>query len=96
MRLCPKTSMSFTIAFAIALAAASASAAKPKAEKPAPPAAAAAAKSVKQYSIEQFLDTVGMGGASFSPDEKKILFHSNKTGIWNVYTMPIDGANMTM
>lgn len=48
--------------------------------------------SVKQYSIEQFMDTTRVGGSSFSPDENSILFHSNKTGIFNVYTMPLSGG----
>ncbi len=43
---------------------------------------------MKQYTIEQFMDTTRLGGSSFSADEKSILFHSNKTGIFNVYTMP--------
>ena len=34
---------------------------------------------VKQYTIEQFMATTQVGGASFSHDEKPILFHSNKT-----------------
>src|SRR5688500_17184427 len=46
-------------------------------------------KAVKQYTIEQFMATTRIGGGSFSPEEKSILFHSNKTGIFNVYTMPV-------
>jgi dipeptidyl aminopeptidase/acylaminoacyl peptidase len=49
-------------------------------------------KAVKQYTIEQFMDTTRIGGASFSADEKSILFHSNKTGIFNVYSMPVGGG----
>lgn len=47
---------------------------------------------VKQYSIEQFLNTTSITGASFSPDESRLLFSSNKTGIWNAYTVPIAGG----
>jgi dipeptidyl aminopeptidase/acylaminoacyl peptidase len=47
---------------------------------------------VKQYTIEQFMDTTRVGGASFSSDESQILFHSNKTGIYNVYTVPVSGG----
>ncbi len=47
---------------------------------------------IKQYTIEQFMDTVRLGGSSFSADEKSILFHSNKTGIFNVYSMPFAGG----
>src|SRR2546421_998511 len=47
---------------------------------------------VKQYTIEQFMATTRVGGASFSPDEKSILFHSNKSGIFNVYSVPASGG----
>lgn len=50
------------------------------------------ARAVKQYTIEQFMGTTRLGGSSFSADEKSILFHSNKTGIFNVYTMPVLGG----
>ncbi|MGH9398943.1 MAG: prolyl oligopeptidase family serine peptidase [Thermoanaerobaculia bacterium] len=61
------------------------------------PAAAAAAAAptkrlAKQYTIEQFLATTAVTGASFSADEKKILFSSNKTGIYNVYSIPVAGG----
>ena len=49
----------------------------------------------KQYSIEQFLATIAISGASFSADEKKILFSSNKTGIYNVYSVPVAGGEPT-
>ena len=38
------------------------------------------------------MGTTKLGGSSFSHDEKSILFHSNKTGIFNVYSMPIGGG----
>ena len=50
------------------------------------------AGAAKQYTIEQFMATTRLGGASFSADEKSILFHSNKTGIFNVYAMPVAGG----
>jgi dipeptidyl aminopeptidase/acylaminoacyl peptidase len=49
----------------------------------------------KQYTIEQFLNTVSITGASFSADESRILFSSNKTGIWNAYTVPATGGDWT-
>ena len=49
----------------------------------------------KQYSIEQFMNTIAVQGASFSPDESRILFSSNKTGIWNAYTIPVGGGDWT-
>jgi dipeptidyl aminopeptidase/acylaminoacyl peptidase len=51
-----------------------------------------AGREVKQYTIEQFLTTTAIGGSSFSPDEKSILFSSNKTGIYNVYSVPVTGG----
>ncbi|HEU4711798.1 MAG TPA: S9 family peptidase [Pyrinomonadaceae bacterium] len=52
----------------------------------------AAKPAVKEYTIEQFLDTVRIGGSSFSADDSQILFHSNKTGIFNVYSVPVTGG----
>ncbi len=51
-----------------------------------------APREVKQYSIEQFLDTTKITGSSFSSDDKSILFSSNKTGIFNVYSIPVSGG----
>src|SRR5215213_5321307 len=50
------------------------------------------ARAVRQYTIEQFMDTTRLGGSSFSSDESQVLFHSNKTGIFNVYTVPVSGG----
>lgn len=47
----------------------------------------------KLYTIEQFLNTTKINGSSFSPDEKSILFSSNRTGIFNVYTVPTAGGS---
>jgi dipeptidyl aminopeptidase/acylaminoacyl peptidase len=49
-------------------------------------------KKVKEYTIEQFMNTVRIGGSSFSSDDKSILFHNNKTGIFNVYSVPVTGG----
>ncbi len=57
---------------------------------PAPASTKAAAP--KQYTIEQFMATTSLAGASFSADEKRVLFHSNATGIFNVYTLPVSGG----
>ncbi len=53
----------------------------------------AGTRKVKRYTIEQFMDTERVGGASFTFDEKAILFHSNKTGIFNVYSLPVAGGS---
>ena len=54
-----------------------------------------AQKPVKEYTIEQFMNTVRIGGSSFSSDETSVLFHSNKTGIFNVYSVPVTGGAPT-
>ena len=59
------------------------------------PARPAQARHPKQYTIEQFLTTTSVNGASFSADESRILFSSNRTGIWNAYTMPVTGGEWT-
>ncbi|MBC8031822.1 MAG: S9 family peptidase [Pyrinomonadaceae bacterium] len=53
------------------------------------------ARAVRQYTIEQFMNTVRIGGSSFSADEKSILFHSNRTGIFNVHSVPVAGGGPT-
>ena len=52
----------------------------------------AVARPSKQYAIEDFVESTGVGGASFSADESRLLFHSNRTGIWNAYTIPVAGG----
>ncbi len=49
----------------------------------------------KQYTIEQFYATTGVRDASFSSDEKRVLFSSNQTGVFNVYSVPISGGAAT-
>jgi dipeptidyl aminopeptidase/acylaminoacyl peptidase len=56
------------------------------------PAPATSTKAVKRYTPEQFLATTSMNGASFSADEKRILFSSNETGVFNVYSIPVTGG----
>ena len=56
---------------------------------------AAAPHPHKQYPIDQFMATVSVRDASFSADETRILFSSNKTGVFNVYAVPVKGAEPT-
>jgi dipeptidyl aminopeptidase/acylaminoacyl peptidase len=51
-----------------------------------------APRKVKQYTIEQFLANTAYSGSSFSPDSKKILMNSNETGVFNVFSVPVDGG----
>jgi tricorn protease-like protein len=53
------------------------------------------ARPAKRYSIEDFVDTISIGGASFSPDDSRILFSSNRNGVWNAYTLPVAGGEWT-
>src|SRR6266508_666316 len=59
---------------------------------PSPKGEETPAQSVKQYTIEQLMATKRVGGAAFSNDEKEILFHSNRSGIFNVYSIPVSGG----
>ena len=52
----------------------------------------AAPRQVKQYTIDQFLANTAYGGASFSPDGRKILVGSNQTGVFNAFAIPVDGG----
>ncbi|MEM1181219.1 MAG: S9 family peptidase [Acidobacteriota bacterium] len=46
----------------------------------------------KTYSIENFLDTTVYAGASFSPDNRRILVSSDASGVFNAYAIPVDGG----
>ena len=48
-----------------------------------------------QYTIDQFLNTTNIFGGSFSPDQKDLLVTSNESGIFNAYTIPVAGGEMT-
>lgn len=52
-------------------------------------------RAVKSYTIEQFMNTTSIFGSSFSHDETTILFSSNETGIYNVYSLPVTGGEPT-
>ncbi len=68
--------LAFTAALLVSLAVAAA-------DKPRQP---------KQYTIDQFMKTTSMGNASFSADDSRILFHSNESGIFNAYVVPVAGG----
>lgn len=52
-------------------------------------------REIQQYTIEQFMDNEAVGGGSFSVDESNLLVSSNRSGIYNVYTIPTKGGEMT-
>lgn len=47
----------------------------------------------QEYSIEQFMDNEAVFGSSFSSDESKLLIGSDKTGIYNAYTLDIESGD---
>ena len=59
------------------------------------PALAAPALPSKQYTIEQFMDTIRIAGASFSADESRVLYSSNQSGIFNAYSISVTGGTPT-
>lgn len=54
--------------------------------------AAAGPVEVAEYTIEQFMGSTSYGGSSFSPDGEKILVRHNGSGIFNVYSVAVDGG----
>ncbi len=50
---------------------------------------------VPSYTIEQFLKTVNFRGASFAPDNSKLLVGSDESGVFNAYAIPVDGEAVT-
>ena len=53
---------------------------------------APATRPAKEYTIEQFMQTTTISGASFTADEKRLLFSSNKSGIINVHAVAVAGG----
>ncbi len=62
-----------------------------KQEPPAP----AVAETLKAYTIEQMMDNESVGGGSFAPDNSKLLVHSNRSGIYNLYTVSTSDGSWT-
>ncbi|MDX1314778.1 MAG: S9 family peptidase, partial [Eudoraea sp.] len=50
------------------------------------------AETLKSYTIEQMMDNENVGGGSFSPDKSKLLVSSNRSGIYNMYTVSTSGG----
>ncbi len=47
---------------------------------------------IEQYTIKQFMDNEQVFGGSFSTDKSKVLVTSNRSGIYNMYTIPVDSG----
>lgn len=52
-------------------------------------------REVERYTIEQFMNTTSIRGSSFSPDGERILFTSDQSGVFNAYSIPVDGGAPT-
>ena len=52
-------------------------------------------QNLKSYSIEQMMDNESVGGGSFAPDNSKLLVHSNRSGIFNLYTVGVADGTWT-
>ena len=48
---------------------------------------------IEQYSINQFMNNTNIFGSSFSPDESKILFNCDKSGVYNAYEINLNGGD---
>jgi dipeptidyl aminopeptidase/acylaminoacyl peptidase len=49
---------------------------------------------IEQYTIEQFMDNENAFANGFSADNSKVLMTSNRSGIYNIYTIPTDGGEL--
>lgn len=49
----------------------------------------------RQYSIEEFMDTVRMTGSSFSADESSVMVSSDESGIINAYNIDLRSGRRT-
>jgi dipeptidyl aminopeptidase/acylaminoacyl peptidase len=91
----PLTALCLATAAFAANAAPPAATGKPQAiakAKVATAAKEAPPRPAKRYTIEQFMATTTVAGASFSADEKRILFRSNANGVFNLYSVSVDGG----
>ena len=52
-------------------------------------------RQVPEYAIEDFMANTAYAGASFAADGKSILVSSDQTGIFNAFSIPIDGSAPT-
>ncbi|WP_339611320.1 S9 family peptidase [uncultured Planktosalinus sp.] len=52
-------------------------------------------KTIGSYTIAQFMDNEAVFGSGFSPDNSNVLVSSNRSGIYNMYTLPSSGGEMT-
>lgn len=53
------------------------------------PVVAETVRPKRAYTIEEFIGSTSVTGAFFSNDESKMLFSSNKSGVWNANLIPV-------
>lgn len=78
----------FVLAAALGAAAAAAALQTPASRE-------SGARTPKQYTIEQFTNVEQVRTAGFSADETRLLVSSNRSGTWNVYSLPVTGGELT-
>jgi dipeptidyl aminopeptidase/acylaminoacyl peptidase len=71
---------------------------QPKTASVPAPEQTAVAVEIPKYSAQAFFETtsyglVGSAGHAFSADGKEILMSSDQTGVFNVYSLPVDGGD---
>jgi dipeptidyl aminopeptidase/acylaminoacyl peptidase len=54
----------------------------------------AEARQVSEYTIEQFMDNENAFANGYSADKTKVLMTSNRSGIYNMYTVPTTGGEL--
>lgn len=54
----------------------------------------AVARQVSEYTIEQFMDNENAFANGYSADKTKVLMTSNRSGIYNMYTVPATGGEL--
>jgi len=54
----------------------------------------ATTRQVSEYSIEQFMDNENAFANGYSADKTKVLITSNRSGIYNMYTVPTTGGEL--
>ena len=53
-------------------------------------------RKIPTYDARTFFETTSVFGASFSPDESRLLVTSDASGVFNAYIQPIKGGKPTM
>ena len=61
-------------------------------DRPADQSKAPEARPAAPHTVEDFYKNSEFFGASWAPDNQKILVSSNLSGIWNAYAVPVGGG----